>query len=246
MPITKINIDDDKTVGRLGNKLFIVAAGYSFSKMVGGDFVLPHWKYEKFFRNIPVADGIRVDKTYPEKEFTYRSPVIDNLRGNVSLDGYFQSHKYFHSRESILDLLTISCDIPLDDDIKTRTAIHVRRGDYMKVSHVHFNLSSTDYYSRAMASFDDKRFVVFSDDIDFCKQFFSGTGYDIRYSSGTTEIEDLYLMSNCKHNIIANSSFSWWGAYLNRNGGIVIMPRQWFTNDCVDSRDLSVPGWKIF
>ena len=243
--ITKLNIDDDKTVGRLGNKLFIIAAGYSFAKLVNTPFVLPHWKYEQFFPNVQTG-SVSADRTYREKEFTYTEPVPSQLQGNMTMEGYFQSDKYFSSREDILRLLDISIPSPVDDDLKSRTAIHVRRGDYLKVSHVHFNLSTTNYYARAMASFEPKKFMIFSDDIDYCRQFFSGFPYDFRYSSAATEMEDLYLMTQCKNNIIANSSFSWWGAYLNQNGGRVIMPRQWFTNDCVNSRDLHVQGWELF
>lgn len=108
-------------------------------------------------------------------------------------------------------------------------SVHVRRGDYIK--HPMFaQLWNTDYYERAMAQFPEgTRFLFFSDDINYCRTRWYGESYS--YSAGRTEVEDLNLMASCHHNIIANSSFSWWAAYLNPNPNKkVIYPKAWHTD----------------
>lgn len=103
-----------------------------------------------------------------------------------------------------------------------RVSIHVRRTD-MTTNNFDINLSETDYYKKAMALFEKEHFLVFSDDIEWCKQqeLFKGC----EFSEGKVDWEDLNLMAGCKGNIIANSSFSWWAAYLNPfKNKVVICP----------------------
>jgi len=108
-------------------------------------------------------------------------------------------------------------------------SIHIRRGDYVKHS-AFVQLWETDYYERAMAQFPPgTRFLIFSDDIKWCKARFGTDNID--FSWGKDEIEDMNLMAGCEHNIIANSSFSWWAAYLNPNPNKrVIYPKAWHTD----------------
>lgn len=110
-------------------------------------------------------------------------------------------------------------------------SIHIRRGDYVK--HRQFvQLWETDYYWRAMARFEpcpDYKFLIFSDDMKWCKERFKGPRFV--FSWGRNEVEDMNIMAGCRHNIIANSSFSWWAAYLNSNPNkIVIYPKAWHTD----------------
>ena len=107
------------------------------------------------------------------------------------------------------------------------TSVHIRRGDYISSPHMtefHTNLSETDYYQKAMEIIGGD-FMFISDDIEWCKENFKGD--NIFYSPFTEELEDLCLMTYCTNNIIANSSFSWWGAYLGFDGK-VIAPNNWF------------------
>lgn len=104
-------------------------------------------------------------------------------------------------------------------------AIHVRRGDYVN-NPFYVDLTETSYYEDAMALFPGCDFLVFSDDIEWCKEYFKGQQFE--FSEGNSEIEDLDLMSSCKGVIIANSSFSWWGAYLSN--GKVVAPQKWYTD----------------
>lgn len=103
-------------------------------------------------------------------------------------------------------------------------AIHVRRGDY--VGHPFYvDLTKTDYYQKAMAEFPNQHFMVFSDDIEWCKQ--QEVFRDCIFSEGRDELEDLNKMASCIGHIIANSSFSWWGAYIAPYTQKVIYPSQW-------------------
>lgn len=106
-----------------------------------------------------------------------------------------------------------------------KVAIHVRRGDYVNNS-FYVDLFKSGYYERAMAQFPDEQFMVFSDDIEWCKKqsVFKGCSF----SEGHDEVKDLNLMASCKGVIMANSSFSWWGAYLSN--GRVIAPKEWYAD----------------
>jgi len=106
-----------------------------------------------------------------------------------------------------------------------QVSIHIRRGDYVN-NPFYVDLMENGYYDRAMAEFPDADFLVFSDDIEWCKkqEIFA----ECEFSEGKTEIEDMNLMASCNGHIIANSSFSWWAAYLGK--GKVVAPLDWYTD----------------
>ena len=110
---------------------------------------------------------------------------------------------------------------------KNVVSLHVRRGDYLLLSNFHHNLESS-YYKNAINQFPiDTKYLVFSDDINWCKTIFDGDEYI--FVENQSDIMDLYLMSLCKHNIIPNSTFSWWAAFLNKNNNKkIIVPSIWF------------------
>lgn len=250
--ITKIDIDNDAVVGRLGNKLFQIATGYSIAKSMNTNFAIPSWKYAYVFPNVKIESNIKINKMWTEPSFTFTRPPIEQFSGTVHLNGYFQSDKYFSSKEDIEKLFEFSTYVESVANIyeqtnniqlKDYTAIHIRRGDYTKLTNYYVDLASTEYYRNAINSLDEKKFVIFSDDIDFCIQYFSEfQGCDFHYVVGNSDHVDLCLMTRCKNNIIANSSFSWWGAYLNKHNGKVTIPAKWFNNE-IDSKDLYVDGW---
>lgn len=108
-------------------------------------------------------------------------------------------------------------------------SIHVRRGDYV-ADDAFVNLFDTDYYERAIEMFPDAKFRVFSDDTDWCKRKWKDRDR-FQVSEGRSEIDDFNLMAGCRHNIIANSSFSWWAAYVNPNPEkIVVYPKAWHSD----------------
>lgn len=183
---------------------------------------------------------------------------ILKARNNTYLIGWWQNEKYFADiRDKILGEFTpktvsqyskrLIDDISANDSI----SIHVRRGDYVsnKFANKEHGLASVGYYQKSVNYLGQKikspRFFVFSDDLDWCKKslklgdssvYVDGNGPDRAH-------EDIYLMQHCKHNIIANSSFSWWGGWLNDNPGkIVIAPKAWFQNKESNKDTEIVPG----
>ncbi len=176
------------------------------------------------------------------------------------LDGYWQSEKYFLPvRETLLK--DFSLKIPLDSSNKNiaeqikmerSVSIHVRRGDYLSIAQNTslFEICDAAYYVSALneISKTEKNIVlyVFSDEPEWFNQNVK-TNFPVVYvthNSGTQSYIDMYLMSLCKHNIIANSSFSWWGAWLNENSNkIVVTPKRWFRNNSKDTGDLIPKEW---
>lgn len=140
-------------------------------------------------------------------------------RGRIP-DVYVQNNEYFDDyREEIRTLF--------GDGLGhvDKVAIHVRRGDYVNNS-FYVDLTKTDYYQRAMALFPGEPFLVFSDDIEWCKEqeMFKGCSF----SEGHDEVKDLNIMASCKGVIMANSSYSWWGAYLSK--GKIVAPLAWYAD----------------
>ena len=165
-------------------------------------------------------------------EYTETKPITND----VLIDGFFQSEKYFvHNREEILKF--INFDFIKKDYIdseynflrtKRCTSIHVRRGDYLNFPQ-HHPIQTLEYYLKGIELLKNKTdlFVIFSDDIEWCKENLKLK--NCVYIVDEKDYIELYLMSLCKHNIISNSSFSWWGAWLNKNKKKkVIGPNIWF------------------
>lgn len=168
-------------------------------------------------------------------------PHLMNLQGNIYLDGYFQSEKYFVKEAAVIRReLTLKHQLSeeaahLQNDIVIQehsVSLHVRRGDY--VNHPEFGgIADREYYSRALSEMrrllENPKIYVFSDDIDWCRENLSlpeGAAYVSNNS--LKDYEEMALMSTCKHQIIANSTFSWWAAWLNNNPTkIVIAPKIW-------------------
>ena len=177
---------------------------------------------------------------YREPSFTFDSN-LSLVRSNTDIHGYFQSELYFREyREDLLRQFSFSSSVldkcqkrikQINEAYQSSNicAVHVRRGDYQNLSDYHTNMSShPEYYSMSMGAVSQKlegtKFIVFSDDIDWCKNTFPD---DVIFSDMSNHFEDMCLMSLCNSHIIANSSFSWWGAWLS-NSKLVIAPRMWF------------------
>ncbi|MBP8789836.1 MAG: alpha-1,2-fucosyltransferase [Breznakibacter sp.] len=193
----------------------------------------------------------------------YRPELLnDEVRFPVVLDGYFQTEKYFrHIRPIICEML----DIKLSDneyivelknsiDKSNSVSIHFRRGDYVNndfVNKIH-GTCSLDYYYKACREIaeevENPCFFIFSDDIQWVKENFN-TSFLTSFSyveNIPNYYEELKLMSCCKYNIIANSTFSWWGAWLNNNPDkIVISPSKWFNSALLqeNTKDLIPDSW---
>ena len=216
------------------------------------------------FINRSIAGKIRdnilpmaLRKVYKEKQFHFQ-PRFFRAPANIYLQGYWQSEKYFlpaaetirkeftFKEEYIKNVSGLAARLRSSSSV----SVHIRRGDYtnIKIIEIHGILEAA-YYQRAMQLISEKIpgacFYFFSDDMNWVKEnlpvenavYVSGV-------SSQTHIEDFYLMSQCKHNIIANSSFSWWAAWLNNNPEkIVIAPKNWFNKGPKDTQDLVPQNW---
>ena len=194
-----------------------------------------------------------------KKRFRFDHDIL-NLSDDACLDGYWQNEKYF---KDIADVIKDDFTIKIEPDEKNKdllsqikncnaVAIHVRRGDYAtnpQTANYH-GACGLDYYEKCVdlvaKKMNSPHFFVFSDDpkwtienlkIDFSTTYISNNGQD-------KGCEDLRLMKHCKHFIIANSSFSWWGAWLSNNPNkIVLAPKRWFRKEDIDTKDLIPEGW---
>lgn len=206
--------------------------------------------YRKIYNSIVPSQYIT------ESNHFYNSSVID-LTGNIYLDGYWQNEKYFKGIDTTIRKDFTFKNKPNEinkeyiDRIKSTNAvsIHFRRGDYITNSEArsYQGICTEEYYLNAIKHINQTvrspHFFIFSDDIDWVKQNFPlRNNYSfIEFNKGRYSFEDMRLMSLCKHNIIANSSFSWWGAWLNANKNkIIISPTQWFT---LAKTEIVPPEW---
>lgn len=194
-------------------------------------------------------------RLYVERESgVYQEEILD-LK-NCFLDGYWQTEKYFSDiRDSLLsdfkfpDTVNKEESALLDKIKKCQSvSIHIRRGDYLANEKKYGNICTEEYYFGAIRymvnSLTDAQFFVFSDDIKWCRDFlksYKNINY-VDLGKKISEIHDMKLMSVCKHNIIANSSFSWWASWLNQNEDkIVIAPDRW-KNGCL-MPDIACKEW---
>jgi hypothetical protein len=241
--------------GGLGNMMFQIAATISFSIEKGIDFSFPNLDRQLTYLNDDNYYNPTLKHTFEYKEIfkgfkciqpnvvipVYNFPfyfVESNIEtDNFFIDGFFQNEKYFvKHRNEILKAFEIPKTIEfiikekygvlLD---KRLTSIHVRRGDYVRLPD-HHPVQTIDYYLDSAKILSDKTdlYVIFSDDIEWCKENFKNIT-NIVYIENEKDYIELFLMSLCDNNIISNSSFSWWGAWLNTNKNkIVIGPNKWF------------------
>lgn len=225
-------------MGRLGNQLFQIATTINLAITHNEEYVFPAWKDADNFNLYDCfSDNIKVGETFQEKNFHY-SPIT--YKPNINLCGFFQSEEYFKESQGIVQqLLTPKIGHSIKWDC---TAVHVRRGDYLGLSKEYIQLDMS-YYQKAMELTGTSKYIVFSDDIDWCKKNFQGS--NITFSENQSPVEDLALMLSCEHTVIANSSFSWWGAYLNKNPSkIVVAPKQWFGSALPhNTKDLLPKTW---
>jgi hypothetical protein len=240
MYVTHNHVESD----RLGNQLFRLATSLSYSIKHNKIFSLKDWRYKQYF-NLSFDNSYdgSFENNYHEKRFEYDE--IPYFEGNVSLSGYYQSEKYFLENDREIKKAFHFTIIP-----KKSCAIHVRRGDYLNWPDI-FNICSMVYYEECMNKvkefwgIDD--FVIYSDDLAWCIQNFNmfSRRFKISYSTNTNDIMDFIDMQNHYANIISNSTFSWWSAWLSEHDR-VIGPKQWFKPTySVSSVDIIPERWVL-
>ena len=253
----------------LANQMFGVAATLSYAKDTNKTPLFPCLNNVQQFGNYHKNIFHKLNTSLPTEEvrFLYKepnfrySPILDYP--NLMIEGYFQSEKYFcHNRQLILETLVLPREI--EEQINSKysdilnldntVAVHIRRGDYLSIFNGCFEILGDSYYRAAMKKMpSDSIFVFFGEhpeDVQYCRDAFSVKNGI--YIQGEEDIVDLYLMSKMRHNIIANSSFSWWSAWLNNNESKrVIAPQKWFgkdhptlSNSDVVTKDLIPNTWE--
>jgi len=198
--------------------------------------------------------NLKNNKSILKEKYFYFDPLVLEASDNVYIDGYWQSEKYF---EGISKTIRNHFSFPPFTDNKNKAllelivhsnsvSIHIRRGDYLK-NNLNWSLD-IDYYNRAIDLIKEKVnnpiFYIFSDDMHWAEANIKITNsHFINHNKGNDSFRDMQLMSNCKHNIIANSSFSWWGAWLNNNEDKkVIAPNKWLSS-MEGTRDIIPDSW---
>ncbi len=245
--------------------------GYQFERIFAGEFKVATGKSVRgilgyqgisFLRKILIRDQLkylRSRKYVVQPGFVYWDQ-FDQLADDVYLHGYWQSEKYFKKYSDIIrkdfvfkeKLSAVNQSISHQIIQANAVSLHVRRGDYLtsaSANEMH-GACSLEYYQRAVDEIlnrvSDPIFYIFSDDPTWVKKNLKlGVEHAyIDHNHGAESYNDMRLMSICKHHIIANSSFSWWGAWLNANPNkIVIAPKKWFTSDQFDTSDLLPLSW---
>jgi hypothetical protein len=189
---------------------------------------------DNIYRNLNFLDRLPSSyETLNEHDFSYNK-INYKENTNLLLSGYYQSEKYFiNNKDFILNLFKPTEEIKTlitnnVKNIKNSISIHVRRGDYLNLPEYHPQ-QPIEYYKNAVNFFGlEKNYIIFSDDIVGAMEMLDFIPNKIPLSLGEDYL-DLYAMSLCEHNIICNSTFGWWGAYLNQNiNKKVIGPKIWF------------------
>lgn len=218
--------------GRFGNKLFQIAATIATAKknnlQYGFNFC---FLFDHIFKK-PVGPIMNSapSKIYNQEQWNYYDI---NINESVDFRGYYQSEKFFsNARDEVIELFSFKTRLienltSMYPFIKDTCGIHVRRTDYLSQLDYHPTMPLS-YYNEAIKNTNCNRFSVFSDDIEWCKENFKHLNCTF---ISLQDYEDFILMSFCKDNIISNSTFSWWAAYLNKNQNKkVICPdyKKWF------------------
>lgn len=240
-------------IGRMGNQMFQIAATAATAWRNGSNFAFPQksmgsYTGEIYLSHLPKVSNRLAFPVYNERGHHY-TPIPTHLK-NVKLHGFWQSEKYFKEyRNEIIELL----GIPYTREEGT-CSIHIRLGDYVNFADKHPPVSE-EYLKKAidyiLKNTDTKTFLVFSDDIPKAAKILDSINSDycdFSFVDTSDPIKDMALMSGCEHNITANSTFSWWGAWLNQNPDKkVIMPKQWFGpgNRHLETKDIYPEGCTI-
>jgi hypothetical protein len=208
--------------------------------------------YDNVLRNIKFVDKLPLPYRIHSEPMTFNYKSINYNKGeNLLLDGYYQSEKYFiNNKDYIINLFKPTENIKQSileklPNVKNSISIHIRRGDYLNLPHYHPQ-QSLEYYMSAINLLGiDRNYLIFSDDLDGIKYMFDFLPNKQFVNLGKNYL-DLYAISMCEHNIICNSTFGWWGAYLNENKDKkVIGPNNWFGPSAshLNSSDILPYNW---
>ena len=264
-----ISFNNIGNLGRLANQMFQYASLKGIARNRGYDFFIP--PVEVFGQNDPLVrestlnifnvfdnincNNIKITQNpmLQERMHEFDEELFRSCPDNVDLFGYYQSPKYFeHIKDEIKDDFKFSSDVEkacddMYDSInngKKVISLHIRRTDYT-INNNH-PLQPMEYYAEALKKFDSTdRLIVFSDDPKWCQEQELFSDDSIMISEGNDADIDLCMMTKCDYHIIANSSFSWWGAWLG-DSEKVIAPSNWFADSCAGKsvKDMVFGNWE--
>jgi len=246
---------------KIGNRIFILDDFPNIHQSLKTNKRNSSWRpsiFQKIMRRLRINTISYIN----DPNFSYWSG-INNIKSSAHLSGYWQDENYFSDITHIIRQQYIFPDFScleaenIAKKIKSSScsvSIHIRRGDYVendKTNQFH-GICTLEYYEKALQLISDKyngdlQLYFFSDDPDWIKNNFNTQGYpsvivDIPQHKNAP-YHDMHLMSLCQHHIIANSSFSWWGAWLSGGNGMVIAPRRWFVEKTMKDFNPSVASW---
>lgn len=256
------------SLGRLGNQMFQYACTYAVArKNLTSPSISTHDSHTGNQRN-QLVETFRlssatynsysgITRQFREKDFNYDSK-IENVTIGTDLFGYFQSEKYFrHYRTDLLD-----SEFVFNANIQANSrshivnlglsgpmcSIHIRMGDYRNLGDTHVNLG-IDYYANALSLVPDcDSYLVFSDEYVEAKKMLRQLDFEKAHRLVYLDLDfatTMHMMSMCDHHVIANSSFSWWGAWLSKNSQTTIAPSAWFGPRGPKSwNDVYCEGWR--
>lgn len=236
-------------MGGLGNRMFQIASSYGLAKEQNRDLLVEQFTknahsdleyFDTIFRKVKRGTVSKKDRLVEKEGEALKYLQIPNINNNMELFGYFQNEKYFNKyRNELLELFEIEPErlqrlVEKYAELDTSYFIHFRRGDYVN-NPIH-DLDLVHYYKNAIDHLGlgkDTKVYVFSNDIEYCKKQEILNGLNVEFVEGLDELDSLYLMSMCKlGGIGCNSSFSWWGGYLNTNlEKRVTYPNKWFNTN---------------
>ena len=253
-------------LGRIGNQMFQFAALKGIASNRGFEYCFPpsqninEWTDHQLLNAFKLGSTTQlnvqfIDSDRPivmEETFSFNEKLFNECPNWISLQGFFQTEKYFkHIRDELLKDFEFRDEI-LEPAQKTMSywknpiALHIRRTDY--ITNPNHTALSIDYYEKALSEFDDSsEVIIFSDEPQWCmeQKLFESDRFMI--SETGNNYMDMCLMTLCSGHIIANSSFSWWGAWLS-NSKQVVAPSGWFMgsdNEHLDTKDI-IPGrWTV-
>ena len=252
-------------LGKLGNQMFQFASLKGVARHRGFEYCLPpsknqnEWVDHQLFNPFKLSNVnqnvqyIDLDRPiFIEQSFSFDEKLFNECPDWVSIQGYFQTEKYFKHIEKEIkkdfefrEEIFIPCKQILSE-LDKPISLHVRRTDY--VTNPNHTALSLEYYEKALKEFDKNSTVlIFSDDPEWCNQ--QELFFDDRFliAEGNSNYVDLCLMTLCSGHIIANSSFSWWGAWLS-NSNKIVAPGGWFkgsNNEHLDTRDIIPEDWMV-
>lgn len=223
-----------------------------YNSLINNKFVLIILYLERFLKHLRL--NITLVKKFEEKEVsTYDDSVFNTDKSYIV--GYWQTEKYFQDFAN-----EIRADFTYNGkwskknleyrkmmQTSNSVCIHIRRGDYLNLSTIYGGICTEEYYLNAINYIRSKEknpvFYVFTNDMEWSKQFFENESNVIFVEGNNDENSymDMILMTYCRHHIIANSSFSWWGAWLANEGGITIAPKKWLNTK--KTPDIWCKGW---